>query len=302
MRTKGLPYGPRKPVDLTKFSDIVRPYHTLHDCFCAYAHERLIKKGKDVLRAWQGFNRFFDVAAPSLEASAVTTGMVEEYVEMRVDDEGKSMGTVRRELTFVKSAILHAHRRNRIALAPYIEIPDYIPKKRRPLSEDEYRLVMRQPMSGRLYRFYRVAYYTGHRAEAIEELTWDRADLEKRVIDFNVPGRRITNKRRCADFPIPREFVATLEGWKAMARDEFVIGAGPSTYPEASHVVRDLAKITDPTVVPRHCLRKTFATRMFAKRKDPELVGHLMADRPDMLRKHYVTLSPARLRATIDDQ
>lgn len=299
MKSKGFPYGPRKPIDLTQFADIIRPYHTLHDCFCAYSNERLLRKGKDVLRPWQGFNRFFDVAPPSADPAELKTGQIEEFIEKRVD-EGMSLGTVRRELVFVKAAILYAFRRNRISKAPYFELPDYIPKKRRPLTDDEYRLVIRQRMSGRLYRFYRVAYYTGHRSQAIQELTWDRVDFQNLTFDFNVPGRRITNKRRCADFPIPDEFVETLEGWRGMARDEFVIGAGPSTYPEAAHVVRDLAKITDPSVVPRHCMRKMFATRMFAARKDPELVGHLMADRPDTLRRAYVTHSDERLRDAVN--
>ena len=44
--------------------------------------------------------------------------------------------------------------------------------------------------------FVRIGLATGARHEAILSLTWDRVDLETGYIDFRVPGRVITKKRR----------------------------------------------------------------------------------------------------------
>lgn len=288
--------GPRRHIDLSRFKFEQPPYYTVHETFTAYSRERLIAKGKDRMRAWHGFNLFMDVVPPSQDVTTITTGQVEDYIDMRLA-AGKSALTVRRELTFVKAAIGNAHRRNRIKLVPFIELPDGQGVERIPLTEEQYRVVIKQPMSGRLYRFYRVAYYTGHRAEAIEQLTWDRVDFERGTINFNVPGRLVTNKRRNGAFPIPDDFRNTLLAWKAMAKDAFVIGAGSTTYPEARHVVRELCGFTDPRLVPRHCMRTMFATELFEREANPEVVGKLMADDPNTLRSNYVKFRPETLLA-----
>lgn len=284
-----------KPLPLERFHYVQPPHYTIREAFIDYGHDRLIRRGKDVLRPWIGYNNLFHVIPPEHAVEKITSAQIEDYVRWRMETAG-SLLTPKRELTFVKASFIYAHRRNRTGLVPYFEIPEAECAFRRPLTDEEYKLVMRQPMTGRLKRFYRLAYFTGHRAEAIEELTWSRVDFQRLTINFNVPGRRLTNKRRNAAFPIPDEFIETLQGWKAMAKDEFVIGAGGTTYPEAHRVVRELAGITDPTVVPRHCMRKFFATRLFEAQADPEKVALLIADRADMLRKHYVTFSDSSMR------
>lgn len=281
--------GPTRVIDLERFKFPPQPWYTVHDCFTDYSRERLIAKGKDCLRAWIGFNWFTEIVHPSQDATKITTGQVEDFIDMRMQRAG-SLLTPRRELSFVKAAVHNAHRRNRIKEVPYIELPEGVGKWRRPLSEEEFKLVMSKPMTKRLRRFYWVAYFTGHRTEAIHELTWDRVYLDRRFINFNVPGRIVTNKRRCADFPITDEFMARLIAWKASAApgDNVVISDGPDTYREADHVVRELCGLTDPSLVPRHCMRKLFATELFDRGVDAEIAGHLMADDPKTLRRNYV--------------
>lgn len=274
-------------VDIERFKKPHPGFYTLHDCCCDYSRDRLIAKGKDCLRAWSGFNLFMEFVDPHMKPADISIGHVEDYVDMRVA-KGVSVLTVRRELTFLKSAVHNAYRRHRIEKNPYIELPDGPMKERRPLTEEEFRLVIRQPMSKRLRRFYWTAYFTGHRSTAIEELEWERVYLDRRYIDFNVPGRVVTNKKRAKDFPIVDEFMVRLQSWREDSPDRFVIGAGANTYHEASYVVRKLAGITDPSLVPRHCMRKMFATELFARGADPEVVGKIMADDPNTLRRDYV--------------
>ena len=44
--------------------------------------------------------------------------------------------------------------------------------------------------------FILIAIYTGRRKEAILSLRWPQVNLEARTINFEVSGRRRTNKRR----------------------------------------------------------------------------------------------------------
>ena len=283
--------------DLKRYQYKAPGHYEVRQCFIHYSHERLIKRGKSPIRAWIGFNNFMEIVNPWQAAAEIKTGQVEEYVDRRLE-QGVTALTMRRELAFVKAALMHAHRRNRITILPPIELPEGQGKFRRPMDELDFRLVMAQTMSDRLRKFYWVAYYTGHRSAAIEELTWDRVllDAEKPTIDFNVPGRLITNKRRAADFPIPEDFMPMLREWKASAKDEYVIGKGSTTYNEAAHAVRVLAKIEDPLLVPRHCMRKMFATECFERDASAEVVGRLLADDPNTLRKHYVQFKDSTLR------
>lgn len=283
----------RHEVDIAKYFYEQPDHYTVRDCLIDYSRERLIAKGKDCLRAWCGFNYLMEIVPPDQDVTKINIGQIEDFVDYRMTTCG-SLLTPRRELSYVRAAIRNAHRRNRIGTIPYIELPEEQSKARRPLSEAEFRLVISKPMSLRLRKFYWTAYYTGHRSRAIEELTWNRVRFgEKPAINFNVPGRIVTNKRRANAFPIPDDFLSRLVAWKERATDEYVIGLGPrgalsNTYKEADYVVRELCGLTDPTLVPRHCMRSMFATECFERGADPEVVGKIMADAPGTLRRNYV--------------
>jgi integrase len=63
----------------------------------------------------------------------------------------------------------------------------------------------------RLYMplFILLGLYTGRRKEAILSLRWPQVDLERGLIDFEVPGRQRTKKQRGA-VPIPRKLLPHL--------------------------------------------------------------------------------------------
>lgn len=281
-----------------------RAGYSLPQCGVDYVLNHLRRKGKGEQRAIYGLRRAVRfLGAPEVES--LKREDFERYIDA-LAAEGVKASTIRAVLAPVLSSIRFAKKRERIAIVPACDLPDADYAFRRPLTEEEFRLVMKQPMSARLRRFYRVAYWTGARSRAIEELQWAWAvDFERRILNFNPPGRRITpTKRRVDGFPIPDELLALLVSWRERAADEYVIGRGPhgrctTTYHEAAYVVRELAGLKDPTLVPRHCMRKMFATEMFDKRADPEVVGALLGDNPDMLRRHYVVIKAERMRETM---
>lgn len=274
--------------------------YTLLRCGIDYINGHLRRKGKSVAFAGSMVCRMTDFWGPDRNVETLRNADFEEYFDARIDG-GVTPGTAYKDLTHITAAIRFAHKRERIAKLPVWDRPSIIHAKRRPLTEDEFRLVIAQPMSERLLRFYWCAYYTGSRSRAIEEWTWDRCDLDRDIAHFNVPGTRVTNKRRVDGFPICPEFKALLVEWKREAKDSHVIGLGKSgrctsVYHAAHHVVRVKCGLTDSTLVPRHCMRSMFVTelvdRMIEQRgaADMEVVGALTGDNPDMLRKHYLSL------------
>ncbi len=280
-----------------------------------YIREHIVRNGKPWRRIWGDFSRFFSFVDKTTAIEELSADQVEEFVDGRLA-QGVNILSVKRELTFVRAMCGHAKRRNRIKFVPYIPAVDGPMQVRRPLTAEEFKLVMEKiaerlqstPNLERLRKFYIVADWTGHRSRAIEELQWARVNFDTMTMDFNVPGR-ITpkTKRRNEAFPIAPEFAAHLREWKEKATDAYVIGLGPSgdctsTHHLAHWVVRTLCGLTDPSLVPRHCMRKKFVTevaeRMVASTGavDLETIGALIKDNPAMLRKHYHFHADTRLR------
>jgi integrase len=117
-----------------------------------------------------------------------------------VDQRGRSKGTVRRELGVLRAAINYAHKSGRITRPVAVELPERPEPRDRWLTRTEAAHLIRSARTAqaRLYMplFVLLGLYTGRRKEAILSLRWPQVDLEAGRIDFEVAGRRRTNKKR----------------------------------------------------------------------------------------------------------
>lgn len=234
-----------------------KPPRHLLDVMRDYLHEHVIPTGSDpkrvIIVARHLVNHFWDEPYPALWKRSHSRG----YIAMR-RALGISNASIRRELSIGAAAIRHDVREERIKEAPQFELPPQGEPRKRFLTDDEIKALFKQPLSRRLRMFFRLALATAARSQAIEQLTWTRVDMEQGLIDFRVPGMRLTKKRR-AVVPISDELRRYLEAaylWPN--RDEFVIGAGPTTYHEAKKFMRAIG--IDEKGVARHVARKTFAS------------------------------------------
>jgi integrase len=139
----------------------------------------------------------------------VTPQTCSRYVEKRE----RSLGTVRRELGVLRAAINYAHRCGRITRPVAVELPDRPETRDRWLTRTEVARLLsaaRTPQA-RLYLplFILIGLYTGRRKEAILSLRWPQVNLEAKTIDFEVSGRRRTNKLR-GIVPIPPRLMPHL--------------------------------------------------------------------------------------------
>jgi len=139
----------------------------------------------------------------------VTPQTCGRYAEKR----GRSAGTVRRELGVLRAAINYAYRNGRITRSVAVELPERPEPRDRWLTRKEAARLIRAARTprARLYMplFILIGLYTGRRKEAILSLRWPQVNLEARTINFDVSGRRRTNKKR-GIIPIPPRLLPHL--------------------------------------------------------------------------------------------
>jgi len=112
---------------------------------------------------------------------------------------GWADATINRYRNTLRAALKHAVNDGKLKVAPFVPTLKVPQKKERWLTFAEalqlYRAVRRRRWRY-VNLFIRIALGTGARHEAILSLTWDRVDLETGRIDFRLPDRAETKKRR----------------------------------------------------------------------------------------------------------
>jgi integrase len=273
---------------------------TLLQLWRDYIHEHARRKGQEINRIVYVAKHFLRIMGIDSTPGLWKRADVRAYEDQR-KAEGVMASTIRREMCLQQASLNHARKWERIERVCHFEKPSGENRMRRPLTEEEFRRLMLSPLPRRIRMFFLMAYHTGHRAGAIEGLTWDRVDFGARTIDFNEPGMRRTNKRRVSGFPIPDELLPRLESAYARRADDYVIGLGPrgklsTTYHACKEALRAVG--IDEAGICRHTIRKTFVTERIKLGANPEKVAALIADNPVTMRKHYSILNTEDLRAT----
>lgn len=113
----------------------------------------------------------------------------------------RSAGTVRRELTVLRSAVNYLMDKNRLTRAPKVWLPDNPPARDIWLTRSEFARLLKAARSMPKARSYLplymlIAIYTGRRKEAVTSLRWHQVNLETGIIDFLRRGQSETTKRR----------------------------------------------------------------------------------------------------------
>jgi integrase len=273
---------------------------TLLDAWRDYIHQHARRKGQEINRIVYVAKHWLRIMGIDATPGTWKRADIRAYEDQR-RAEGVMATTIRREMCLQQASLNHAMRWERIDKVCYFEKPSGEGRKRRPLTVEEYQRLMRSPLPRRIRMFFILAYWTGHRARAIETLPWSRVNWEARTIDFNEPGARRTNKRRVDGFPIPDELLPRLEAAYAHPqRDEYVIGLSPrGTLGTTYHAAKDALRAVgiDEEGICRHTVRKTFVTERIKAGFSRSEVAALIADNPATMDKHYALLATEDLRA-----
>jgi len=260
-----------------------------------YIDNHASRKGET---AWLCFRPIID-ALGHMAPAALTPDVINAYRRTRrVKD-----GTVRRELGALTAAFNYCKRHNLITTTPGIDLPPTSQARLVYMDEDQERAFWDAAMtwegskgSGRRIRlFVALALETAARAEAILELTWDRVDFRRGLIDYRTPGRPVGKKRRTV-VPISDRLLPVLqaaaEGQPATAR---VIGRGAirkawSTFTEA---------IGMPWVTPHVC-RHTWATMAAHDGVSLLQIAQILGDTEETVARNYIHFQPSQLRHVVN--
>lgn len=263
----------------------------------AYAREVTLPNGSDPRRIGIIARHVIDHVDPTRNPESLGRGDFRDYVTAR-RAEGVQPATIRRELSIFLATLRHGAREDRFKFdLTGIAMPPGGEPRKRFLTEEEKRRLMLTPKPTRIHLFYLVAFATAARAKAIEELTWDRVDFVQGLIDFHVPGARRTKKRR-AVVPISNELRPRLESAYTRRTDEYVIGAGCSTFVGCKKAMK--AAGIDEKGVCRHVARKTFASHAVQAGVPYAHIGGVLGDTAATTEKSYGFLRPEHLIAAVN--
>lgn len=196
--------------------DGLTPSYQVSDLWTLYNERHVEKNCVDTTASNTCWNNL-KVHFGALTLAAITqpdkdgVDKIEEYILLRQEGEiGKceaAPGTIRGELARLKACFNWCADAKRkiigVADVPVFDLPPDSRPRDRWLRAPEIQKLMTtaaemrpETRLSRVERFLWLALETSARLTAILELTWDRVDFELNTINYNVPGRRRTKKRR----------------------------------------------------------------------------------------------------------
>ena len=285
---------------------------TIGDLWAAYEAKHVDRNvaADDTLRfCWKNLAQHFAV----LTVYDVSQDTVDAYELKRmkgVIGRPSQQSTIRRELGALRACINWCADPKRRLLAPeqvplFDLPPDGEPNDRWLKTPEIERLLAAAgevsarmgTRMGRGERFLWLGLETAARSEAIRQLTWDRVDFETWTIDYNVPGRKRTKKRR-AIVPVSERLRPVLQRMyeERLADDGHVLDSDAEVWSLIKRIAAN-AKVDD---VSPHVLRHTAATHMARRGVPLWLVAKILGNTLAMVERVYAKHCPDDLRSAVD--
>lgn len=157
----------------------------------------------------------------AMQSEAVAIADCRAHTEAR-RAAGIKDGTIHTELGHLRMVMLWAVKHGVIAKAPAIERPSKPEPKDSYLTRDEVRRMLDAANAPHVRLAIMLLIGTGARNEAALQLTWDRVDFDRRIIQLRNPFDRAVRKGR-ATVPVNDRLFAALETARKGALSPFVI-------------------------------------------------------------------------------
>lgn len=241
--------------------------------------------------ACQGLRRHLGTLEPRMLSRRM-------YIDRRAP-EGASPGTIGREVSTLRAALALAERDGWITKAPYIEMPPRPPARDRWLTREEVDRLIESAETPHMRLFIILAFHTAARAGAILDLRWGQVDFTARLVNYDRPGRRRSNKRR-AVVPVNVIALTALQQARTVAVSDHVIeyrGKPVESIKTGFIAACRRAEIEDCTP---HTIRHTAATHMVMAGVPLAQIARMLGDTEAMIERVYGKHSPSYLRAAAD--
>lgn len=214
-------------------------------------------------------------------------------------ESGIAQGSIHTELGHLRSALNWAAKTGLIDRAPHIERPAKPDSDVRPLADGEVRALIEACAAPHVRLAVILLLATGARVGAILDLTWDRVDFERGVINLRLPDG-VTRKGR-AVVPMNRMARAALQtAYDARLTDHVVEWAGKRVASIRTGYAAAVARagLADVNI---HQIRHSVAVRMLAAGRPIEEVSQFLGHSDSHItRKTYARFMPEHLAAAAD--
>lgn len=250
-----------------------------------YLSEKATKPSYPQMKiAWKHLQPWFG----HLRHDQVTRRICREYASSR-SAAGVKPGTIGRELSVVKAAVLYA---NPHSPAQW-EIPSPGQPRDRRLTKDEYRQLIDTCDVYHVRLFAVMALNTGARSSAILQLTWDRVDFDRRLINLRVGS---TPGKGRAIVPMTEMAYEALIEARNLAQSNHVIEYAGQPIQTIKRGFKRAVKLAGLDKVTPHVLRHTAATWM-AEASVPmgEIAAYLGHKDSRVTERVYARFSPSYL-------
>lgn len=237
--------------------------------------------------AWKAMGPFWERVDPAL----VDEPMCRSYRARRPVADA----TARYELMQLSTALNWAHATDKIERRGKVWLPPVPESKVRHLSYPEWQRFLAGIIADHARLYALLGLHTMARPGAILELTWDRVDFMRRMIDFTPAGHVRTAKRRVVA-PMSDELLAVMQDAYAGRTCEYVIERGGRRVLCIKKAFQAASERSGVHATP-YTLRHTGA--VFAAEAGvsmPEIAQFMGHDSDATTFRHYARFSPDHLR------
>jgi len=246
---------------------------------------------KTMVHTWKALSSRFG----ELDAEAISIADCRAHTEER-RKAGIQDGTIHTELGHLRMVLLWAERHSLISKAPAIERPSKPEPKDSHLTKDEVSRMLEACDVPHIKLAILLMIGTGARSAAALELTWDRVDFERRMIQLRNPFDKARRKGR-ATVPMNDTLYAALQTAKKGALSPFVIEwAGMPVKSIKRGLKAAGGKIGRKDISP-HMLRHSAAVWLAEDGHTMEEISQFMGHNNSRITaKVYARFSPTHLR------
>ncbi|XHB99388.1 site-specific integrase [Nitratireductor sp. ac15] len=234
-----------------------------------------------------------------IEGDSISIADCRAHTEAR-RKAGIKDGTIHTELGHLRMVLIWAERHEMIDKAPAIERPAKPEPKTEHLTRDEVRRLIKAANKPHVQLAIKLMIATGARNEAAMQLTWDRVDFKRGMIQLRNPFDRVRRKTR-ATVPMNETLRAALEEAHKAALSLNVIEWGGKKVKSIKRGLKAAgAKIGRPDTSP-HMLRHSAAVWLAEDGHSMwEIAQFLGHDDIKTTTKIYARYSPTHLRKLAD--
>lgn len=212
---------------------------------------------------------------------------------------GRKDATIRTELGCLRTALSWALKSRLITIPPRIDLPPMTPPRERYLTRDEVNALIGAAVDPHIRLAMVLMLTTAGRIGAILELTWDRVDLDRRVIKLATTD--IGPRKGRATVPINATLMAALQDARAAALSDYVVEWGGRRVGSIKTGFAAAIARSGIEHCTQHDLRRT-AGRLMAEAgvAIEEIAQYLGHTNPNVTRSTYAQFSPDHLRRASD--